>query len=241
MLTETMLRQAAAEAGEALLDSLPERETTCPPLSPAFEGRMRRILRRGSHPARYRVLRRAAGFLLALLVGGAVWLGVDTAAQRAAFGWVGERLQNVQHYVFDGPTGETAPAPGYRLTEPPEGYRARQTETFDTGQYVIYTDDREDCAIFSYTLPSETPGDGLANFQVGAAEGEEVLINESPGTCFIDETGRSDNLLAWKDEETGALLYVSGPLDRKTLLRMAESVVREEGAVPGGRAGDGRL
>ena len=97
MISEERLRQAAGTAAMAIADSLPAPEECQHGFSPGFERRMRKVLRRGNHPSVYRGLRRAACFLLALLLSGSVWLTVDTEARDIVFGWISERVEGAYH------------------------------------------------------------------------------------------------------------------------------------------------
>ena len=88
MISEDVLRRAAREAGQAVLDSLPPEDQCHHQFSDGFEKKMRRLRRRTSHPAARKVLVRAAGFFLALLLSGTVWLSLDARARDAVSGCV---------------------------------------------------------------------------------------------------------------------------------------------------------
>ena len=77
MISEERLRQAAIVAGKAYTDSIPAPESFYHNFSPAFERKMRRVLRRGNHPVVYRVLQRVAGLLLTIVVSGSILLSVN--------------------------------------------------------------------------------------------------------------------------------------------------------------------
>ena len=56
--------------------------------SPAFERRMKKLLRRGRHPVWYKSLHAAACVLLALLLSGCAVLAVSPEAREVFAGWV---------------------------------------------------------------------------------------------------------------------------------------------------------
>ena len=67
MITEEMLRIAAAEADQAIRDSLPHPADCDHQFSPRFERKMKRVIRRGRHPVAYKFLHRAACLLVVVL------------------------------------------------------------------------------------------------------------------------------------------------------------------------------
>lgn len=71
-ITEDMLRNAAAEVREAMLDSLPPQEDMNHVFSRRFERKMNRLIQKqkGGH----QTLQRIAAVFLALLLGGGIWL-----------------------------------------------------------------------------------------------------------------------------------------------------------------------
>ena len=88
MFTDEMLRIAAAEADQAIRDSLPRPEDCHHQFSPRFERKMKRVIRRGRHPVAYKFLHRAACLLVVVTLVGASWLTVDAEARGAFFAWV---------------------------------------------------------------------------------------------------------------------------------------------------------
>ena len=91
-----MLDAARLEYGEALA----ERQEHA--FSPAFERRMKKLLRRDRHPVLYRALRAAACLLLALLLSGCTVLAVSPEAREVFVGWVREIHDTYFLYKFFG-------------------------------------------------------------------------------------------------------------------------------------------
>lgn len=74
MISEEMLKKAAAEADQAIRDSLPAPEECVYEFSELFQKRMRRIFRRAKHPVLYRLLKQAACIVFAVIIAGSSWL-----------------------------------------------------------------------------------------------------------------------------------------------------------------------
>ena len=225
MISEERLRQAAGAAVLALADSLPAPEECRHEFSPGFEQRMRRVLRRGNHPTVYRGLRRAACFLLALLLSGSVWLTVDTEAREAVFGWISERVEGAYHYFFHGDGTSQKQVVRYALSEIPEGYR--EEDVYETDAYTEIT--YVETATGRYlslgwlhpSIETETPE---LFFLTGDMEREPAQVNGRAAEFYRDDTNNMANVIVWRDEKRDTLLYLSGYFDKGSLIDMAESV-----------------
>lgn len=116
-LTEEMLEQAAAEAAEAMLASLPGREACGHAFSTAFEEKMRPLLSEKKRPRPWRALLAAAAIIAALAAGYTV--GADQSpgtrlywSQREDGVFYSARVEGARSKVF------TPVSAGYL----PEGY-----------------------------------------------------------------------------------------------------------------------
>lgn len=229
MFSEDELYCAAGELALAMAHSLPAPEECHHDFSPAFARRMARLIRRARHPVLHRAARRVAGLLLAILVGCGVWLTLDAQAREAFFTWVGERVDGVQHYFFDGPDASQTPNVRYRLPEAPEGYW--EEDAFETESGIDFTYMDEAGHILSFGAIFRPTGSSVTEtsfFDMDKMEKAVVLVNGEPAEWYVDHEGKIGNVLVWQDEETGALLYLSGYFDRDDMIRMAEAVLREE-------------
>lgn len=229
MISEERLRQAAHVAGDAMLAALPAPEECQHDFSAAFERKMRRVLRRGNHPGLYRGFQRVASFLLALLVGCGVWLSVDAQAREAFFGWVSERLDNAQHYFFDGPNANGVPNVRYRFAAIPAGYR--EVDTFEAETFVetTYIDDINNVYLsFGYLFRETDASTSEIIFVTDDMEKIAVQVHNTPADCYLDGMGKTGNLIVWRDMETDTLLYISGYFSGDELIQMAETVILEK-------------
>ena len=229
MISEERLRQAAGAAVLALADSLPEPEECQHEFSPGFEQRMRKVLRRGNHPTVYRRLRRAACFLLAILLSGSVWLTVDTEAREVVFGWISERVEGAYHYFFRGERTSQDYLTGYTLSKIPEGYKeSNQIETEEYSIKIFVEASTGNYLTLGWLHPSTGDEEPEIFFLTGAMKKELVQVNEQSAELYLDETGEKGNVIVWREEKENTILYISGYFDKEALIDMAESVKKQK-------------
>ena len=93
-----MLKKAAAEADQAIRDSLPAPAECKHEFSPSFQRKMRRTFRKAKHPVIYKLPKYAACFILAVALASGTWLTVDAEARAAFFAWVREQYESFVEY-----------------------------------------------------------------------------------------------------------------------------------------------
>ena len=219
MITDEMLREALYEVNEALLNSLPPEEQCEHEFSPRFHRRMARLIRRASHPHLYRTLNRAAGFLLALVLTGTVWLSVDARARDTFFGWLRETYETFFAYRYAGERREETETRNYRPTELPEDWAELDRWTDESGGTVVYTDGTDGLYHFTYTWV----GTGVP-IVVETKQPKEVSVGGGPAE-FYAATGSSENaMLVWTEKKTGTFFVLSAALSQEEMIEIAESV-----------------
>ena len=130
-----ILDTARLEYG-ALLKEAPEHT-----FSPAFERRMKKLLRRGRHPVWYKSLHAAACVLLALLLSGCAVLAVSPEAREVFAGWVREIHDTYFLYKFWGNEERESVSKEdvlYQPTYVPAGYRIEYRSAFSVGIISIH-------------------------------------------------------------------------------------------------------
>ena len=218
-LTRRIVLDAARLEYGGLLEGAPEHT-----FSPAFERKMKKLLRRGRHPVLYRTLRAAACLLLVLLLSGCAVLVVSPAAREVFLGWVREfrTLEGFPPYyiyTYAGEEAETLPdGVAYRPTWVPEGY-----ELFDElpppGLAWIFFENEEGQRLHFVCMLSDAYG----NMSVTMEEGDRrkpVEVNGQKADLYLTEGGRAH--LIWSSED--ALFSLIGDLPEESLIRVAESV-----------------
>ena len=218
---DKLARRVMLDAARLEYGGLPEEPH---PFSPAFERKMKKLLRRGRHPVWYKALHAAACLLLALLLSGCAVLAVSPEAREAFLGWVRtfhtpEEFRPYYNYTYSG-NGETRLPEGvtYRPTWVPEGCRLL---------------DEDHNLPYNTTILFETPEGSFVDFicLVGPATlqvimdeddvHKKVQVNGLPADLYLG----NNSVIVWNSEDGELLFRIIGDnLSEESLLRMAESV-----------------
>lgn len=217
MIFEEQLKAAAQEAGEALLDSLPERDRCVHRFSPRFERRMKGLLQKYSRPA---ALRRVAGFLLALLLGGTIWLSVDAEAKGVAMGWFRQAVESAFVYRFAGSAESVDRNVKYAPTWLPEDWVEITKIENDGGVITLYENANEQICRFSYYY------NGVASAPTIVTEGKQiqVAVGEYQADFYDAEGLDESSTLVWSNPEYDVLFVLSAYLDQEDFVKIAENV-----------------
>lgn len=226
MITEDALRRAAREADRALADSLPDPADCTHTFSPKFQHRMARLIRRHRHKGLYRGLRRAACVLLAVLLGGTVFLSTNAQAREAFFGWVREQVEGAQRYFHQGNVTSTSEIVRYQI-DVPEGYWLEDSLEAEGYFDYYYVNDDGDSIEFTYQYETEDAG-GELYVDDRETEKKQVMVCGTPGELYLSNEEEMSNTVIWMDQSTGALIDVTAFLDEDALLDLAETVTAVE-------------
>lgn len=228
---EADLRAAARVAGQALTEALPQPEDCRTAFSQGFQRNMERLIRKTDRSGGVTGLRRVACFFLALLLSGTAWLTVDAQAREKVFGWMSQQLENTRHYFFveeEEVLPEKSPEISYVLPAVPEEYRLEDTGKTGTEKDWLYVNDSGQYLSFGYLTKETKYATSHIFFGTDGEEQKTVLVHGQPADYYFDATGEHSNLIVWKDVEQEVLLYISAYLNESELIRMAETVIREE-------------
>ena len=204
MISEEMLKKAAAEADQAIRDSLPAPAECEHEFSPSFQRKMRRTFRKAKHPIIYKLPKYAACFVLALTLASGTWLTVDAEARAAFFAWVREQYEAFVEYRFIGEAPQENTTVEYELTWLPEGFSLQSEQDLDGGTYLTYTNDSGQRITFSYSH-----GDNATSLFVASdyTEVKSVQVGNIKADFYQAGEEASANVLVWLSEEDTCLLH----------------------------------
>lgn len=221
MISEDKLRQAAKEYERVLLDSLPNPEECEASFSPAFERKMRRLIRQTKHPLGYWLRRSAAVFLLVLLCAGGLLTG--SAEARTAFvGWIREVHETYFSYRYTGPNAKVPENTAFLPAWIPEGYEIVSESHTDMDATVLYQNQAGELAMFTYSMNTDSIDLKITGNTV---ECQHVLVGSSSADLYIDPVEENNMaVLVWADDKVGATFGISAEFDADSMIKMAESV-----------------
>ena len=212
-ITEEALYEAAPEAAERFLSTLPGREACAHDFSPEFEARMRPLLRRRGRRS-WRALLAAAAVVGALAAGLSAGAGSQTDCQ---IYW--SQTDGELRYVIRLEHETVQPFRAAELEEVPEGF-APVRESVDAGTAACCrTYQRGEDAFFTL---KQTRGEDLVGSKGTACRGSEVEVNGRLG-LLVEETDSTGKDLLWTDGPYIFSLHAEG-LSANELLEIAKDV-----------------
>ena len=208
----TTLKAALQEAYFMELEEIPSEEILSEDealtFSPAFERKMKKLIRRADHPIRYRIAQAAACLLLAVLLSGCTVLAVSPEARAAFVGWVRELSVGWSVYHYFGEKKDSLGDIIYRPTWVPDGYEG-----------VLEYSDPWNVNI-GYQKEAQVKSDGV--------EVKHILIGGHSADLYLDPEPGTANVLMWMNDEAGALFTISASFSGDEIIKMAESVEAQE-------------
>ena len=157
MISEEMLKKAAAEAERAIRDSLPAPAACKHEFSPSFQRKMRRAFRKAKHPIIYKFPKYVASFVLVAILTSSIWLTVDAEVRAAFFAWVREQYETFIEYRFAGDTTQNDKSKQYELTQVPDGFFESNRMESKGNAVVIYQNESGEIIQFTYCLLYTSP------------------------------------------------------------------------------------
>lgn len=223
MISDEILRNAATEAGEALMDSLPPDNQCVHPCSKRHKRAAARLDRRANHPHLYRMRNRAAGILLALFLTSAVWLSVDAHVREAVFGWIRYAYETFFVYRYARGTPADAKQSDYQPTELPPDWAEVDRWTDESGGTVLYNDGTNGLYHFTYTWAERgTP------VVIETYAPKVTYVHQMPADYYEKYEESENALLVWQDKKTGVFFALSAALSQEEMIEIAESVIATE-------------
>ena len=220
--TEKELKEAAAQAVDAMLQAMPSPSACDHAFSPEFISRMEPLIQQGRSASKKRRLwPRVAAVIAAVLLSLGTWLTVDVEAREVLFGWVKEVYDWCVNYRFFSKEPATAIAP-YEPSWIPEGFSLTYTSDQELGGVLVYSNKKTgQTLVFGYDKMSDSVVIGFG----GDLSQHETLTVQGLHADFYHAAGDSTaNNLIWFDESAGVVFTITGDVEKDVILHMAESV-----------------
>lgn len=226
MITDEMLRTAATEADQAILDALPLSEECKHPFSLRFERKMKRLIRRESHPIAYKFSQTAACILAVVLLGGTTWLSVDTQARAMFFSWVKQTYESYVSYRYAGESGFQTASESYEPSWLPEGFKLETQNISGNNTFLVYTNGKDDMITFMAIHGSDSVGLFITSDYESA---KHTMVGDVQGDYYQAENPENANGLVWQSTGQDMIFCITAPLPEETLMKIAESVEATNG------------
>lgn len=221
MISEEMLKKAAAEADQAIIDSLTAPADCKREFSPSFQRKMRRICRKANHPVIYQLPKYAACFVLVVALASGTWLTIDVEARVAFFAWVREKYEAFVEYRFIGEAPQESEIVDYELAWLPEGFSFQKEQSLGNSTFLTYANDSGQRILFSYLQ-----GDDATSLFMMAdyTEVQSVQVGNAKADFYLASQETSPNGLVWVSENENVCFCITASLPKETILKLAESV-----------------
>ena len=224
MISDERLREAAREAEEKLLASLPKPEDCEATFSPEYKRKMKKLARRTDHPVIYWVHKAVACILLTILIGGGGILTFSTEARAAFVGWVREVYETWFVYNYEGVDREFPEDNVFYPAWIPDGYYELKRSISDDKVSIIYENEEGYLLSFTYTRNRESVSVYSEN---QGTDVQTVTIGNTLADLYLDQREGNTNTLIWDDEEKGVIFVISAHCSGGELVEIAENITNE--------------
>lgn len=218
MITDAMLREAAAEAERFMLAHLPEVQEPHV-FSKRFERKMQKLISRMKHPIRYQVKRYVAAILIAVILLFGTIFAVSPEVRATVIGWVRSTfLEFFQYSNDDTPKPVIAE---YEMTIIPEGYRQLNVIDKKDGKTYLYVN--SDGSFLDFTYAYAIGANDLYTDTENYVQ-HSTTINGLNADIYISKVEDETSLIVWQDTSENILFHISAKANKAKLIELAESV-----------------
>ena len=218
MITDAMLREAAAEAERFMLAHLPEVQEPHV-FSLRFERKMQKLISRMKHPIRYQVKRYVAAILLAVILLFGTIFAVSPEVRATVIGWV--RSTFLEFFQYSNDDTSKPVIAEYELTIIPEGYRQLNVIDKKDGKTYLYVN--SDGSFLDFTYAYAIGANDLYTDTENYVQ-HSTTINGLNADIYISKVEDETSLIVWQDPLENILFSISLKADKTELIKLAESV-----------------
>lgn len=188
--------------------------------SPAFERRMKKLLRRAAHPVRYRFVQAAACAALVVVLSGCSVLAFSAEARAAFMGWVREVYASWSVYRYTGEAEQDVMDTVYYPAWVPQGYALLREPQPGDFVHALYENQDRQLLRLSYLRGEH---DTSLQVQWKGAVVEAVSVKGHPAELYRNpEDG--PNVLVWAEPERDAVFWLTAALPPEEMVQVAENV-----------------
>ena len=222
MITDAMLKEAAAEAERFMLAHLPEIQEPHV-FSKRFERKMQKLLARAKHPIRYQVVRYVAAVLLAIITLFGAVLAVSPEARATVIGWV--RSTFFEYFEYEKENTDVLIQDEYELAVVPDGYKELNVIKRTDGIMYVFADNSGNILQFAYAY-----GDRAESVFVDVSNYQQYSdhVHDFPADIYIATKDDETSVIIWRDTDADVIFRVQAKANQAGLIKIAESVRKKE-------------
>ena len=222
MITEEMLKQAAEKANEAIIESIPLAAGKKHVFSEKYKRNMKRLTSKAKHPVFYAGMRRVAGFILMLLIGGTLLLATNSEARAKVIEWIKTQTENLTIYRFEGEESNQEAIPEFDLGYIPDGYMSDLSFVDSRGGHKTYVNEGGKILTLIYKSSIDSSVLVIVNDEHTI---ENIYVNNYPAELYTSKNPDDSPCIIWKDEEMNILFSVSGFFDTDELISICQNII----------------
>lgn len=222
MISESMLREAALQSGDAYVQFF---ESTCDAEEPhvfsaQFEQKIEKLHRKANLSALRTFVRYTAAILLVMLISGSAWLMLDVKARAQFVGWIKGFYNSYFVYKYETAEPPSEPTVQYELPSIPDGYTLFY-EKEDNGMVAkVYKDSKGRFLKFKYAHNAD---EQFWLFVMTYSEVTQAKVNGIDADLLLSHDENTANSILWVLPDNTAF-FLSAFLTKEDLIRLAESV-----------------
>ena len=220
MITEEMLKGAAKEAGDAIIDSLPAQTDISHVFSKEFDDKMEMLMKKIKYKKRKHIFHQAACWTAVLIVAASSFLMFNTEAGASLISWIKGQYCGFMEYRYTG--DGSSEQKDYVITYMPEGFYEKEQERTSGMNIFIY----ENGEGSQLSFISSSGADAISVF-VTSQNFKEVLVGDQPADYYEAEADGENSVLVWYSEDRETIFNISAALPEEELVKIAESVELE--------------
>ena len=222
MISDDLLKMAAEAYAEAMNEVLPSPDACRHAFSPAFEKKMKRLIRKTNHPFYSRWYSKAACAMIAVVAAFAILICTVPSVRASMLSWTREQWPAWYRFSSAGierADGSSQYCPGWL----PEDCRLFDEYKDETGGGYYYEDREGYILSFLYMYPSE--GSSLY-FEGQDMTEEPVKINGRTGIYYAARNPEENDVIIWHNTSGEIMFFLTGHYDQNSMLRIAEKIKR---------------
>ena len=209
MITDEMLAEAAAELNAAMIAALPD-PIPHHTFSPAFERKMKRIIRRANYPVLYRIGQRIAAIVIITVISLMILATSSPKVRAKVITWIKNQYASFVEYTTPERNTRNETEVEYYLSETPDGYRIVREENTVGLHAITFENENNNQIHFIYSTEENFRNIFVKKDKMHYTE---TVVNSDPAEYYKATDPNETNILIWTNDESGYVFYLSSNLD----------------------------